>query len=63
MTELVSQLDPARVVRIHRSDVVNIDRLAKIEATDTDSRVAVLRDGTRLPISRSGYARLAPPLR
>jgi two-component system LytT family response regulator len=38
---------------------LNIDRLAKVEATDTDSRVAILRDDTRLPISRSGYARLS----
>jgi two-component system LytT family response regulator len=63
MTELESQLDPSRFVRIHRSYLLNIDRLSKLEATDTDSRVAVLQDGTRLPISRSGYARLAPLLR
>jgi two-component system LytT family response regulator len=45
-------------VRIHRSYLLRLDRMAGIEPTGKDSRVAVLRDGTRLPISRSGYARL-----
>ena len=37
----------------------NVERLSKVEATDKDSRVAILRDDTRLPISRTGYARLS----
>jgi two-component system LytT family response regulator len=44
-------------VRIHRSYVLNLERLARIEG-DADAKVAVLRDGARLPVSRSGYARL-----
>jgi two-component system LytT family response regulator len=59
MAQLEATLDPARFVRIHRSYLLNIDRLAKVEMTDKDSRVAILRDDTRLPISRSGYARLS----
>jgi two-component system LytT family response regulator len=56
--ELAEDLDPGRFVRIHRSLLLNIDRLEKIELYAKDSRVAILRDGTRLPVSRSGYARL-----
>ena len=52
-------LDPARFVRIHRSYVLNIDRIAKVELYAKDSRIAILRDGTRLPVSRAGYARLS----
>jgi two-component system LytT family response regulator len=52
-------LDPARFVRIHRSYVLNIDRIAKVELYAKDSRMAILRDGTRLPVSRAGYARLS----
>ena len=59
MGQMEAMLDPRQFVRIHRSYLLNIDRLAKVEATDTDSRVAILRDDTRLPVSRSGYARLA----
>ena len=52
------QLDPKRFVRIHRSYVVNLERIARIEPYTKDSRVAVLQDGTQLPVSRSGHARL-----
>jgi two-component system LytT family response regulator len=53
------QLDPSRFVRIHRSYLLNIDRIARVELYAKDSRVAILRDGKRLPVSRAGYARLA----
>jgi len=55
---LETQLDPRRFVRIHRSYIVNLERIARIEPYAKDSRVAVLRDGTQLPVSRSGYAKL-----
>ena len=51
-------LDPAAFVRIHRSAIVNLERVARIEPYGKDSRLAILHDGTRLPVSRSGYARL-----
>jgi two-component system LytT family response regulator len=56
--DLGNELDPDRFVRIHRSYLLNIERLDKLELYAKDSRVAILRDGTRLPMSRSGYARL-----
>jgi two-component system LytT family response regulator len=37
---------------------LNLDRLVRLEPSGNDSRVAVLRDGKRLPVSRSGYSRL-----
>jgi two-component system, LytTR family, response regulator len=51
-------LEPAGFVRIHRSAIVNLDRLTRIEPYGKESRVAILSDGTRLPVSRAGYARL-----
>jgi two-component system LytT family response regulator len=54
-----ASLDPARFVRIHRSYLLNIERIARVELYAKDSRVAILRDGSRLPVSRTGYARLA----
>ncbi len=56
--DLAGELDPDRFVRIHRSYLLNIERIEKIEPYAKDSRVAILRDGSRLPVSRSGYARL-----
>lgn len=51
-------LDPRQFLRIHRSYIVNLDRVAKVEPYGKDSKVAILHDGTKLPVSRSGYARL-----
>ena len=59
MGALEAQLDPTRFVRIHRSYLLNIERIARVELYAKDSRVAILRDGRRLPVSRAGYARLA----
>jgi two-component system LytT family response regulator len=51
-------LDPERFVRVHRSYVLNIERVVRIEPYGKDSRLAILADGTRLPVSRAGYGRL-----
>ena len=51
-------LDRDNFVRIHRSYIVNLERVARIEPYGKDSRLAILTDGTRLPVSRAGYARL-----
>ena len=58
LSELEQLLDPSRFVRIHRSYILNLDSLAKIEPYAKDSRVAVLKDGSRIPVSRAGYERL-----
>ena len=58
ISSLETSLDPRRFLRIHRSVIVNLERVAKIEPYTKDSRVAVLIDGTQLPVSRAGYSRL-----
>ena len=58
ISSIETQLDPKRFVRIHRSYIVNLERIARIEPYTKDSRVAVLTDGTQLPVSRSGHAKL-----
>jgi two-component system LytT family response regulator len=45
-------------VRVHRSVILNLERIARIEPYGKESRIAILMDGTRLPVSRAGYARL-----
>ncbi len=61
--EVEAVLDPGQFVRIHRSYILNVERLAKLELYAKDSHAAILRDGVRLPVSRSGYARLNAVLR
>ena len=58
ISSLEAMLDPKQFVRTHRSCIINLNRLAKIEPYTKDSRLAILNDGTQLPVSRAGYARL-----
>jgi two-component system LytT family response regulator len=58
LTELERQLDPTRFVRIHRSYLLNVDRLARIDTEGGEPKAVMLADGTRLPLSRSGYQRV-----
>jgi two-component system LytT family response regulator len=58
IASLEACLDPNGFVRIHRSYIVNLERVVRIEPYGKDSRLAILSDGTRLPVSRAGYARL-----
>ncbi|MEP6800449.1 MAG: LytTR family DNA-binding domain-containing protein [Acidobacteriota bacterium] len=58
LASLSETLDPARFLRVHRSYVVNIDRLRAIELYAKNSHVALLADGSRIPISRDGHAKL-----
>ena len=58
LAELEAQLDPAVFVRIHRSHIVNLGAIARIEPVSKDNHCAVLKSGVKLPISRSGYQRI-----
>ena len=58
LASLETQLDPDRFIRIHRSYILNLDRLVRVEQDTKEHRDAILRDGTRLPVSRAGYQRL-----
>jgi two-component system LytT family response regulator len=50
--------DPALFVRIHRSYLVNLERVMRIAPYAKDSKVAVLSNGVKLPMSRAGFTRL-----
>jgi len=58
LAELETQLDPAKFLRVHRSYLLNIDGIRRIEAATKDSHVAILRDETRIPVSKAGYQKL-----
>ena len=58
ISSLEAALDPARYVRVHRSFLVNLERVTKIEPYTKDTRLAILTDGSQIPVSRAGYMRL-----
>jgi two-component system LytT family response regulator len=58
LASLAAALDPKRFVRVHRSHVIRLECLARLEAYAKGSYVAILTDGSRVPVSREGHARL-----
>ena len=59
MAELEQGLDPSLFLRVHRSYIVNVGAIERIEAATRDSWSAVLKDGKRVPVSRSGYQKVS----
>lgn len=55
-------LDPNRFVRVHRSFILNILELTKIETYEKNSYIAILKSGKRIPISRTAYGPLKDSL-
>ncbi|MFZ6754725.1 LytR/AlgR family response regulator transcription factor [Undibacterium sp. Dicai25W] len=58
LSDIETQLNPMQFVRIHRSYLLQLHALKGIERQNKDSVVAVLNNGEKLPVSRSGYERL-----
>jgi len=58
LSQIERRLDGQKFVRIHRSYILNLDFLAKIEPYSRDSRIAVLNNGKHLPVSRAGFERI-----
>jgi two-component system, LytTR family, response regulator len=53
MSRIESALDPAKFCRIHRSTIVNIDRIQAVESLFRGEYLVVLHDGTKLTSGRS----------
>ena len=50
---LMNRLDPSRFARVHRSTIVNLDRVREMQPWFHGDAIAILRDGTRLQVSRT----------
>ena len=57
IASLEAALDPKRFVRVHRSYLVNLERITRIDPNTKDTWLAVLADGSKIPVSRGGYTR------
>lgn len=58
MASFEKQLDSKQFVRVHRSFIVKVDQLVKIEPMEKESYRGTLLNGDKVSISKSGYARL-----
>ena len=51
-------LDPNQFVRVHRSYIIQIALITRIEPYEKDGHIAVLKTGQKIPVSKSGYPKL-----
>ncbi|WP_018476617.1 LytR/AlgR family response regulator transcription factor [Pontibacter roseus] len=51
-------LNQGQFVRVHRSYIIALSQLTRIEPFEKDSHIALLKSGERIPLSKSGYGRL-----
>ena len=58
MKSLEEVVDPQVFSRVHRSFLVNLNQITKIEPFERDTYFLKLRGGDQIPVSKSGYARL-----
>ena len=63
MARLEARLDPKRFIRIHRSTIVNIDRMRKLSPSFAGEYAVILHDGTKLKLSRGYQERIAALLK
>ena len=63
MARLEARLDPRKFIRIHRSTIVNIDRLRKLSPSFAGEYAVILHDGTKLKLSRGYHERIATLLK
>lgn len=58
MKSLEESLSPDQFARIHRSYMLNLNQITRIEPYERDSFLVFLKNGEKLPVSKTGYARL-----
>lgn len=58
LSQLEQQLDPEKFARIHRSTIVNIDHIKELQPLFSGDQLVILRDGTKLNMSRTYHEKL-----
>ena len=53
-----SVLNEKEFVRVHRSFIINLSQIKRIELMEKESYCALLKSGVKIPLSKSGYTRL-----
>ncbi|MES2656438.1 MAG: response regulator [Bacteroidota bacterium] len=58
MSYFEQTLQQTQFVRVHRSYIIQVNQLTKIEQLDKDTHAAILKTGVRIPLSKTGYPKL-----
>jgi len=51
-------LDPRYFVRVHRSYIIAIQQITRIDPYEKDAHLAILKSGAKIPVSKTGYVKL-----
>jgi two-component system LytT family response regulator len=51
-------LDPRYFVRVHRSYIIAIQEITRLDPYEKDSHLAILKSGAKIPVSKTGYVKL-----
>ncbi|MFI5148301.1 MAG: LytR/AlgR family response regulator transcription factor [Bacteroidia bacterium] len=51
-------LDPKQFVRVHRSFILQVQQITRIEPYEKESHLAILKSGAKIPVSKTGYPKL-----
>ena len=62
MSFFEKMLDPQQFTRVHRSYILNINQVARIDPYEKENHLAILRSGARVLVSKTGYPRLKAAL-
>ena len=55
-------LDPQQFARVHRSYMLNVNQVTRIEPYEKENHLAILRTGAKVPVSKTGYPKLKAAL-
>lgn len=58
MSYFEQAFNQSQFVRVHRSFIVQVNQINKMEQSDKENMVAILKNGTKIPLSKSGYPKL-----
>jgi two-component system LytT family response regulator len=58
MSYFEKALDPAQFVRTHRSYILNVQQVTRIDPYEKDSHLCILQSGAQIPVSKAGYVKL-----
>ncbi|RVU00183.1 response regulator [Mucilaginibacter limnophilus] len=58
MSYFEQTLDPKQFVRVHRSYMLAISEITRIDPYEKDSHLAILKSGAKIPVSKTGYVKL-----
>ncbi|TWF39139.1 LytTR family two component transcriptional regulator [Chitinophaga polysaccharea] len=62
MSFFEKMLDPQQFTRVHRSYILNVNQVTRIDPYEKENHLAILRSGAKVLVSKTGYPRLKSAL-